>query len=204
MAQTVGFLLLLVLCCFLKVRLIFLGDENSAAFVQPQHDEDGLPIPPPPPSVSFEFLRMSHTCTVYRLGTKFSHPTIPPTSQNPKLKNQFIRSLFSSLSSQFSDDEPPPPGTDFDTNKEKPSEKINSELASFYSEMASIDTDSMPATELPTSSTDTAQIIPNEIIATDAALKKKKKKVKKSEPWRSGNLETWINKWQKAQKELDG
>lgn len=70
--------------------------------------------------------------------------------------------------------------------------------------MASIDTDSMPATELPTSSTETAQIIPNEIIATDASLKKKKKKVKKSEPWRSGNLETWINKWQKAQKELDG
>lgn len=33
---------------------------------------------------------------------------------------------------------------------------------------------------------------------------KKKKKQKKLEPWRSGNLETWINKWQKAQKELDG
>lgn len=69
--------------------------------------------------------------------------------------------------------------------------------------MASIDTNSMPATELPTSSTDTAKI-PTENTATDAALKKKKKKVKKSEPWRSGNLETWINKWQKAQKELDG
>lgn len=103
---------------------------------------------------------------------------------------------------QFANDEPPPPGTDIDSTKEKPSEKINSELASFYSEMASIDTDSMPATELPTSS-DAAQI-PSENIATDAALKKKKKKVKKSEPWRSGNLETWINKWQKAQKELDG
>lgn len=38
----------------------------------------------------------------------------------------------------------------------------------------------------------------------DDKKKKKKKKVKKLEPWRSGNLETWINKWQKAQKELDG
>lgn len=34
--------------------------------------------------------------------------------------------------------------------------------------------------------------------------KKKKKKTKKLEPWRSGNLESWINKWQAAQKELDG
>lgn len=110
---------------------------------------------------------------------------------------------FSDLSFQFVDDEPPPPGTDIDGNKEKPFEKINSELASFYSEMASIDTNSMPASELPTSSTETANI-PNENAATDATLKKKKKKVKKSEPWRSGNLETWINKWQKAQKELDG
>lgn len=70
--------------------------------------------------------------------------------------------------------------------------------------MASIDTDSMPATELPTSSSTDAAQIPSENVATDASLKKKKKKVKKSEPWRSGNLETWINKWQKAQKELDG
>lgn len=38
----------------------------------------------------------------------------------------------------------------------------------------------------------------------DDKKKKKKKKPKKLEPWRSGNLETWINKWQKAQKELDG
>ncbi len=104
--------------------------------------------------------------------------------------------------SQFSDAEPPPPGTD--SNKDKPSEKINSELASFYSEMATIDTNSMPATELlPTSSAEPGTI-PNESVATDVAVKKKKKKVKKSEPWRSGNLETWINKWQKAQKELDG
>lgn len=103
---------------------------------------------------------------------------------------------------QFVDDEPPPPGTDFDSKKERPSENINSELASFYSEMASIDTNSMPATE-PTSSSDAVQI-PNENTPADVLLKKKKKKVKKSEPWRSGNLETWINKWQKAQKELDG
>lgn len=39
---------------------------------------------------------------------------------------------------------------------------------------------------------------------TDDKKKKKKKKVKKLEPWRSGNLESWINKWQAAQKELDG
>lgn len=38
----------------------------------------------------------------------------------------------------------------------------------------------------------------------DKKRKKKKSKVKKVEPWRSGNLETWINKWQQAQKELDG
>lgn len=38
---------------------------------------------------------------------------------------------------------------------------------------------------------------------SDEKKKKKKKKVKKLEPWRSGNLETWINKWQAAQKELD-
>lgn len=40
--------------------------------------------------------------------------------------------------------------------------------------------------------------------SADEKKKKKKKKVKKLEPWRSGNLESWINKWQKAQKELDG
>lgn len=40
--------------------------------------------------------------------------------------------------------------------------------------------------------------------SVDDKKKKKKKKTKKLEPWRSGNLETWINKWQKAQKELDG
>ncbi|XP_037040805.1 formin-binding protein 4-like [Bradysia coprophila] len=106
----------------------------------------------------------------------------------------------------FVDDEPPPPGTDIDRNRDKPSERINFELASFYSEMATIDTDSMPATsEQPTSSSSTeAAKIPIENATVDALLKKKKKKVKKSEPWRSGNLETWINKWQKAQKELDG
>ncbi|KAG4065155.1 hypothetical protein HA402_007552 [Bradysia odoriphaga] len=106
----------------------------------------------------------------------------------------------------FVDEEPLPPGTDFDRNRDKPSERINFELASFYSEMATIDTDSMPATSEPpasSSSTEAAKI-PNENAIADALLKKKKKKVKKSEPWRSGNLETWINKWQKAQKELDG
>lgn len=69
--------------------------------------------------------------------------------------------------------------------------------------MASIDTNSMPATELPTSSSESIKIS-NENVVTEGVVKKKKKKVKKSEPWRSGNLETWINKWQKAQKELDG
>lgn len=70
--------------------------------------------------------------------------------------------------------------------------------------MASIDTNSMPATELPTSSSDSVKIPNENTTSVDGVLKKKKKKVKKSEPWRSGNLENWINKWQKAQKELDG
>lgn len=53
----------------------------------------------------------------------------------------------------------------------------------------------------PTTTTTETETSPT---ALDDKKKKKKKKPKKLEPWRSGNLETWINKWQKAQKELDG
>ncbi|KAJ6635810.1 Formin-binding protein 4 [Pseudolycoriella hygida] len=107
---------------------------------------------------------------------------------------------------------PPPPSisstcdetaSGVDSNNDKAPGNISLELATFYSEMASMDTNSTSATELPTSSTDAAKLS-TEANSMDVVLKKKKKKVKKSEPWRSGNLETWINKWQKAQKELDG
>lgn len=59
------------------------------------------------------------------------------------------------------------------------------------------------ATNSPEHSTDAATATAA-ATALDDKKKKKKKKPKKLEPWRSGNLETWINKWQKAQKELDG
>lgn len=86
--------------------------------------------------------------------------------------------------------------------KNKPSEVINSELASFYSDLASIDS----ATEA-VDSVEVVGMITDDVSAADEAVtdpnKKKKRKIKKLQPWRSGNLETWINKWQKAQKELD-
>lgn len=96
------------------------------------------------------------------------------------------------------------------------SEKINSELASFYSDLAAISTISPTdgestagqITDPSTSSDGIAATTDNtpslSVPDGEAAAKKRKKKVKKLEPWRSGNLETWINKWQKAQKELDG
>lgn len=77
---------------------------------------------------------------------------------------------------------------------------INSELASFYSDLASIDS----VTEAVVS--DDVVITDNAAAADEAVAdlnKKKKRKIKKLQPWRSGNLETWISKWQKAQKELD-
>lgn len=93
---------------------------------------------------------------------------------------------------------------------------MDDELASFYSDIAKLhpeptidenSCDKSPtdtgATNSPEHSADASTTASN---ASAAALekKKKKKKTKKLEPWRSGNLETWINKWQKAQKELDG
>lgn len=89
-------------------------------------------------------------------------------------------------------------------------------MASFYSDLATIDT--IPAATV-TSSTDTdvppgtdqinsngSTTVPNQQdhqpAAAAAVLKKKKKKTKKIEPWKSGSIETWINQWQKAQKEL--
>lgn len=139
----------------------------------------------------------------YFLFTRKNHKNYQILFPFYKIFSSNVSTVYLFLTQQFVDDEPPPPGTDLDGKKDKPTEKINSELASFYSEMASIDTNSMPAAELPTSSSDSVKI-PNENTSTEGVLKKKKKKVKKSEPWRSGNLENWINKWQKAQKELDG
>lgn len=79
---------------------------------------------------------------------------------------------------------------------------INSELASFYSDLASIDS----VTEA-VASDDVAGLVTESVSTVDEAVvdlnKKKKRKIKKLQPWRSGNLETWISKWQKAQKELD-
>lgn len=91
-----------------------------------------------------------------------------------------------------------------------PTDDINQELASFYSDLASMDAP-LPAT----SGTPNSEQVPPPsplISGADAVdpdtiddkKKKKKKKMKKLEPWRSGNLESWINKWQAAQKELDG
>lgn len=80
-------------------------------------------------------------------------------------------------------------------------------LASFYSDIAKLE----PETTNDDNSCDKSPSQPDQSVSPDPCStdaddkkKKKKKKPKKLEPWRSGNLETWINKWQKAQKELDG
>lgn len=93
---------------------------------------------------------------------------------------------------------------------------MDDELASFYSDIAKLhpettneenSCDKSPintdATNSPEHSAEAAAAAA-ETTTLDDKKKKKKKKPKKLEPWRSGNLETWINKWQKAQKELDG
>lgn len=99
--------------------------------------------------------------------------------------------------------------------QEKP---LDDELASFYSDIAKLHPDTTNdenscdksptntnATNSPDHSADAAATANEaDAAALDDKKKKKKKKPKKLEPWRSGNLETWINKWQKAQKELDG
>lgn len=83
---------------------------------------------------------------------------------------------------------------------------MDDELASFYSDIARLE----PETTNEDNSCDKSPTNPEQsgspenCVETDDKKKKKKKKSKKLEPWRSGNLETWINKWQKAQKELDG
>lgn len=84
---------------------------------------------------------------------------------------------------------------------------INSELASFYSDLASIESTTTTASANENSTTIGGEVAAGSSASaadelTDAS-KKKKRKIKKLQPWRSGNLETWINKWQKAQKELD-
>lgn len=116
--------------------------------------------------------------------------------------------------------EPLPPGTDATDG----SLSITSELASFYSDLAAIE--STPDAEAPapddTSGRNVGAAPPegsaiapsagHVVVGTDspaasgdesAGVKKKKRKVKKLQPWRSGNLETWINKWAKAQQELE-
>lgn len=83
-------------------------------------------------------------------------------------------------------------------------------LATFYSDIASLDqTVAAPIEASANPSTDINDKVAESTIdassdPTDEKKKKKRKKQKQLEPWRSGNLETWINKWQKAQKELDG
>lgn len=96
----------------------------------------------------------------------------------------------------------------FTNLQEKP---LEDELATFYSDIASLDQSTSATSETKTQPTNDTT---NEKVAdapvdgnsdtADEKKKKKRKKPKQLEPWRSGNLETWINKWQKAQKELDG
>lgn len=91
---------------------------------------------------------------------------------------------------------------------------MDDELASFYSDIAKLEpseiindensSDKPPTDNEPSVSPDNNETQECGGGDADDKKKKKKKKVKKLEPWRSGNLETWINKWQKAQKELDG
>lgn len=87
---------------------------------------------------------------------------------------------------------------------------MEDELATFYSDIASLDQTGTASTEASTNPTSTITEKSTENAndcnsdTTEEKKKKKRKKHKQLEPWRSGNLETWINKWQKAQKELDG
>lgn len=84
---------------------------------------------------------------------------------------------------------------------------MDDELASFYSDIAKMEpeaTNDEDSCDKSPSHPDPSVSPEQSMSETDAQKKKKKKKPKKLEPWRSGNLETWINKWQKAQKELDG
>lgn len=92
---------------------------------------------------------------------------------------------------------------------------MDDELAWFYSDIAKLEPsetiiDENSSDKLATDNNEPS-VLPDSHGAHDCGdgdaddkKKKKKKKAKKLEPWRSGNLETWINKWQKAQKELDG
>ena len=87
---------------------------------------------------------------------------------------------------------------------------MDDELASFYSDIAKFDVKLEPEPETTEPETTNEENSCDKNFASpensdaDEIKKKKKKKPKKLEPWRSGNLENWINKWQKAQKELDG
>lgn len=87
---------------------------------------------------------------------------------------------------------------------------LEDELATFYSDIASLDQPGTASTETSTNPPNDSSekgaegTIDSCSDATEEKKKRKRKKQKQLEPWRSGNLETWINKWQKAQKELDG
>lgn len=107
---------------------------------------------------------------------------------------------------------------------------MDDELASFYSDIAKLEpeaTNEDNSCDKSSPNPDPSASPENSVSDSDDKKKKKKKKTKKLEPWRSGkyfamnfhniinvtmaickffigNLETWINKWQKAQKELDG
>lgn len=86
---------------------------------------------------------------------------------------------------------------------------MDDELASFYSDIAKLEPEAVNDENScdrssPNPDQDPSASPENSLSKTDDKKKKKNKKIKKLEPWRSGNLETWINKWQKAKKELDG
>lgn len=97
-----------------------------------------------------------------------------------------------------------PPCTDAGQN-------ISAQLASFYSDLATIETAapsppeeaSTPIAAITAVNTTADTVEQTTANGADEAAKKKKRKIKKLQPWREGNLETWINKWAKAQQELD-
>lgn len=91
-------------------------------------------------------------------------------------------------------------------------------MATFYSDLATLDStipissDSVETdftlsnanvVQLTTENIDIEQSQCSTVNNEENVIKRKKKKTKKSEPWRTGNLENWINKWQKAQRELN-
>ncbi|XP_055301960.1 formin-binding protein 4-like isoform X2 [Sitodiplosis mosellana] len=129
--------------------------------------------------------------------------TTPPPNEHEDFSAAYYQST-----EHNADYVPPPPnrttGEALKNDNEKP---LDDELASFYSDIAKLEPE--PETTNEENSCDKSSPNPDQPASpensdADEKKKKKKKKTKKLEPWRSGNLENWINKWQKAQKELDG